>query len=428
MYKEIINRQNVSLGKIASPKIACVMMVRNECKRIHISLESVVNVVSCFIILDTISTDNTIEIIDDFCKKHNKNLYLIQDKFVDFSYSRNVLLDYCDKFDVDFLLLLDCNDELKNGEILLQFAKQELKTTTTSYLIMQEWWSGDLTCYYNVRFVKPKNNWRYKEPVHEYFSNPSGEQTMVKIPTPVKLYQDRTKDDDKTLKRFYRDKKVLFKEYLKNPKNPRTVFYLAQTLSCLNEYEESFKYYEIRSKMLDGFWEERFQSYLRLAAISKSQKQHDKEVIYWLIKAIEISPRAEPLIELAKLIDSKSWFLSYHFSKLASELKYPEHENLFIDDLCYNYTRYHKLGIYGYYHGDHEIGKSACQKAIEFGNQEIDKTNLKHYLEREKKLNISKKEYINIRNKTLKNENPNLSQKQIMNKIKNEWKIKKLIL
>jgi hypothetical protein len=51
-------------------------------------------------------------------------------------------------------------------------------------------------------------------------------------------------------------------------KEARTVFYLAQTYSCLRKFEDSLKYYELRSTM-EGFWEENFQSLLKCGELSQ---------------------------------------------------------------------------------------------------------------------------------------------------------------
>ena len=86
--------------------IAVLMMVKNEHKRLHVSLESIKNVADSLVLYDTGSTDDTIEIAQKFCQKHNIPLRLKQGEFVDFSLSRNVSLDFADTFDdIDFIVL-----------------------------------------------------------------------------------------------------------------------------------------------------------------------------------------------------------------------------------------------------------------------------------------------------------------------------------
>src|SRR6476661_959323 len=86
-------------------KLAAVLMVKDEEARILETLESVIGVVNAIIVLDTGSTDKTKEKIFDFCKEKKVPLYLAEEPFVDFSSSRNTLLDYAED-KADYLLQL----------------------------------------------------------------------------------------------------------------------------------------------------------------------------------------------------------------------------------------------------------------------------------------------------------------------------------
>ena len=94
-------------------KIGVLMMVKNEKLRISVTLESIKNFADCLIIYDTGSSDNTIEICENFSKQNNIPLYLKQGEFVNFEVSRNISHDFADTVEfIDYLLLLDTNDEL----------------------------------------------------------------------------------------------------------------------------------------------------------------------------------------------------------------------------------------------------------------------------------------------------------------------------
>ena len=69
--------------------MALVMMVKNEEKRIRVSFDSVKDYTDTFVILDTGSTDTTIEICREYCKEHGITLHLKEDPFVNFCYSRS---------------------------------------------------------------------------------------------------------------------------------------------------------------------------------------------------------------------------------------------------------------------------------------------------------------------------------------------------
>lgn len=401
------NNNSVSAPIVERPKlhIAVVMMVKNEKKRLGVTLDSVKNFANSLVLYDTGSSDNTIEIATEFCNANNIPLRLKQGEFVDFSTSRNVALDFADTFeDIDYLLLMDTNDELRNGQELREFAEKFRDDKTKScFLLCQQWWSGNLTKYYNVRFVKPRFGWRYKGVVHEYMHNENEDinRSNERVPDTVVLYQDRTQDDDKTKHRFSRDKVLLLAEYEKDPTEPRTVFYLAQTCACLDEKEEAYKYYEERTKLV-GFWEEKYQALFCCGELSYSLKMPWETSLGWFMKAFETCNRAEPLVKIAEHYrQQKQFLMSYTFAKLACSLQYPNQCILFVNKRVYDYERWHLLGIVAYYVPEYEIGRDAVVKAIAACNAQLDHHNLKCYDDRlnEIKLNELKQQ----RDKKLKN-------------------------
>jgi len=382
--------------------LALVMMVKNEELRIHVSLESCKDIVDKVIILDTGSTDKTMDIIKDFCEKNHIPLFLTQAPFVDFSVSRNVLLDYADD-KADFLLLLDCNDELREGKFLRTFINT-YQGNEIGFQCCQQWFCGSQTDkYYNVRLIKTKEEWRFKCPVHEYICSPRHDKNpkLLGKLRQFTIFQDRTKDDDKSFKRFSRDKDILYKEYLKDPHEPRTLFYLAQTYGCLNEHENAYKFYKLRIKE-QGFLEEIYQAFYRLGKISWDMLHDWEETFHWYLQAftfssrIFVQPRVEPILSISYYYRNvKAWQTSYLFLKRACELSYPDDAGLFVERRCYDYNRWSLMGEVAKNVGEMEVGKLACIRAIaslsheELINQtDTDKTNLKTYVSNENECNF----------------------------------------
>lgn len=391
-------------------KIGIVMMLKNEEKRLQVSLNSVKDIISCMIIYDTGSIDNTINILKEFSEKHNIPLHLKQGEFIDYSTSRNVLLDYADTIDdVDFLLLLDCNDELRGSKELLKFANSRRNTKDTAWLVCQEWFSGDYNKYYNIRFIRARCNWRYKGVIHEYLQKTDDSKIDIseKISPKVILFQDRTLDDDKSFKRFTRDRELLLKEHQKTPECTRTLFYLAQTCACLGKEVEAYTFYEKRSR-LKGFNEEQFHSFLRMGNIARNyillnsnpentnidddnddNDNNDEMRLFksftWenclqsYMKAFECLPRVECLLPIIEhYIACEKWHQAFLFGMMACELPYPK-EISFIDNNAYEYKRWHLMGSIAFYVKQYQIGYDACKKICKSHNKEIDKNNLKFY-------------------------------------------------
>lgn len=410
MSSQIVKNVPLSI----KPTLGLVMMVKNENKRITVSLDSVRDIADCFIILDTGSEDNTINIIREYCKTHNKPLHLIEQTFphpFNFAKARNVVLDFADD-KADYLLLLDCNDELRGGEDLRKFIDSYIGGST-AFHTCQEWWNGQsLDKYYNIRLVKSKHSWRYRGAIHEYIMSPEAEQQMEDVKNnpeakrdPVvsrvfgfSLYQDRTQDDDKSFKRFARDEEIFHHDYEefvssrdkdKNVKpDPRMLFYYGQTCMCLGKNEKAYKLYKERTEQ-EGFTEERYHAYYRCGETSKSLGHDWEESMTWYIKAYEYStkvfdsPRAEPLYRLAEYYRDKCWDLCFMYLRRCCEVVYPENAILFVDKRMYDYSRWNLMGIVAYYAKQNEIGKISCLKAIESEDHEIDRTNLLFYVPNE---------------------------------------------
>lgn len=369
--------------------LSVCIMVKDEEEGILTTLESVKQVATDIVILDTGSTDNTVEVITDWCKKNVIQLHLKCEPFVDFSTTRNVLLDFADIIspDSEYQLLLDSRDELRGFEEFYTMLKYFKGVPDSgAFLLHQKWYFGSINDYYNVRLIRPRHNWRYKQVVHEYLDREDGPKDKTKvIDTNVYIYQDRTKDKGKSNKRYIRDKELLLNAHQKNPSESRTVFYLAQTCLCLNDHEATYEWYLKRTK-LTGFYEETFHSYMRAAnsaVVLNKPWNHCMELYLEAFNSFNMN-RAEPLIKIASHYQKiKQWRLAHMFIKEACTLEYPSHHTLFIDSNAYNYQRWHILGVVSYYCDGEEYikdGIRGAKMAIKNGNNvTLDTSNLNFY-------------------------------------------------
>ena len=400
MSKHSTNNQLGNKKRSYKQLIALVMMIKNEEKRIEVSFDSVKDYTDTFIILDTGSVDDTINICKEYCKRNNITLFLKEEPFVNFEVSRNVLLDYADevisKNQKRFLLQLDCNDELQDAHNLIQFV-ENFNGPQSGFHLKQKWWTGrSMDTYFNIRMVLSHNNWRYKCPVHEYITQGKDNNgtNVIKLDNII-LFQDRTKDDDKSQKRFTRDKELLYNEHIKNPHDARTLFYLAQTCGCLQLHQEAYQYYLLRIKEI-GFLEEQFHALNRLGELARVMNHPFEESLMWWLKAYAHSQRVEPLVNIAEYYTKfntkgepkPDWVSAYLYISMACQLIFPYNQILFINRQHYTYTRWHLMGMIGYYVGRYKEGKAACLKAIAAEDKEVDLQNLQWYLKKEKEMNM----------------------------------------
>jgi len=364
--------------------ISLAMMVKNEEKTLLKSLESCKSIISSLYIYDTGSTDDTINIIEKFQKENPQiSVHIKHGEFVDFSISRNVLLEFVEENkQIEFVILLDSNDELRGTEELYKILKEESEKTientkyySQGYLLRQRWFTGNgMDTYFNIRLIRGNRGWRYHAPVHEYIQNDSDPNSITTRidSSEVFIYQDRTQDCESSHKRFQRDKEILLKEHFKNPTDARTLFYLAQTYGSLGMTKEAYYYYKLRVKY-GGYEEERYHSFFRMGEIAKGMNMDEQVFIHWWIKAMECLPipRVEPIIEIATyyLFNNVKYDIAGIFTSYSLNLEYPTYCNLFINRIHYDYTRYQMDGIAQYYLKNYEQGLNSCRKAIEYNTQ-----------------------------------------------------------
>ena len=383
-----------------TPTVCCAMMVKNEKFSIMTTMNSIAGKVDGLVIYDTGSTDNTLELIREFCKNNNLPLHIKEGAFVDFSTSRNVLLRFVDVFtQYDYVLLLDSNDVLQEkGRTLRDVVNEQYKilkegdegvahVPNQGFLVNQNWWNGVTTSYWNVRLILRGCDWAYAGKVHEYISCENGLKCAIRKMDGIVIYQDRINDDNKSKHRFKRDVKILQSAVEENPEDERSVYYLAQTYSCLDDYENAYKYYLMRSKM-GGFYEEVYNAIFQCGRLNHDMKKDWMVSMNHFLEAFTKFKRAEPVAFIAEYYRLHDQFeLSYTFAMLACSLPYPTASILFVDKRCYDYMRWHTLSISAYYTGNYKVGEDACRRCIEYGeNLPLNKSNMNFYEDKKKEL------------------------------------------
>lgn len=304
------------------------------------------------------------ELFDDY---HITNYQIIQEPFVDFATSRNRSLDLCEQFfpNAAFMLQPDAEWYLHGAEELITFCEQEFyHVDRHSFLVRIA--STDLD-FGTQRLLRCKSGLRFGGVVHETIT------IGTHCKTPNSIYfelRPGRQGMEKTARRWARDKDLLMKAHLANPMDSRTAFYLAQTFDCLNDLDNAYKYYELRTHLV-GWTEEDFMARYRLAIVTERMKTEDgsarwPEALDHFLKAHTIRPiRAEPLIRIAQhYLAEGNHACAYIFARRACELAYPEQDTLFVEKEAYDFTRHDILGQSAWYVQEYQIGEEEIRKAI----------------------------------------------------------------
>ena len=352
--------------------LVVVLMVKNEETVMRATLQPFVDGgVDSFFIFDTGSTDNTIEVTEQFFAEHGITQgYIAQEPFIDFATSRNRALDLAhERFpNAAFMVMPDAEWYLNDARALVDFCELCLQRedTYSSYLI-----SIANLGNYSCRLFRCNRGVRFMGVVHEVVA----QAVTVKVPDTIYFdYLPASHGVEKTAKRFVRDRELLLQEHQNKPWCTRTLFYLARTCEDLGNWEEAYSFYKIRAKMI-GWDEEDFIVWFRLAQTIKKlvlRSEHkDKyswsEALEYYMQAYQMRPhRIEPLVEIADYyVYMNQMNLAFLFAQRACEAEYPFKDVLFIENYLYDYYRYELLARCSWYINEFEIGEWAARKAYE---------------------------------------------------------------
>ena len=349
------------------PIIAIAIMIKNESTSIQGTLYSMFKAgIRDFFILDTGSTDNTIEITRKFFVQHQLNGYIHQEPFIDFSTSRNRTLELAEQhfLHIPFLLMPDADWYLRNGKALLTFCEKEKQTNCPLYGLKIKMNGIEFT---TARLFRTVSRIRFKGVVHEIPAIPA------EYGVPLSIYFEVNATSvgiEKSKQRWQKDLQLLLAAYRENSYDSRNVFYLAQTYECLNDVDNAYRFYQLREK-LTGCDAEKFVTLLRLGQLAR-RIQHTDSALGWatamdyFLKALVLRPhRIEPLLQIADYYWPENIPACYLFVSHAYDKPYPVQDQHFIDKLAYQYTRYEIMSRCAWHMGEFALGEKATLLALE---------------------------------------------------------------
>jgi glycosyltransferase involved in cell wall biosynthesis len=340
--------------------ITLAMIVKNESKIIERCLESTKNFVDYIVITDTGSTDNTVDLIENYLKTNDIKGKVYKDEWKNFGYNRtNSFInarEWLDDEKIDknnnYILTIDADMILKNNKI---YNKTSL-TTADNWLVVQK---NNTISYYNSRLFRASLPFKCVGVTHEYWGC-DVETKNGKIKE-EDLYIDDRGDGGAKSDKFERDIRLLTKGIEDEPNNHRYYFYLAQTYGDLRDYENAIKWY--RKRIDAGGWkEEIYVAHLKIGEFYSVMGQDDKAIYEW-VQAYEVLPeRSESLYRIANYYRLKGKnFSSLLYTKSGIGIEYPKDLLLFIEFQVYNYKFIEELSIIGYYTNKKLQASMACQ-------------------------------------------------------------------
>lgn len=362
--------------------------MKNEEHVILRMLDSIKPIVDGICMVDTGSTDKSIEVLKKWGSDNNIETHVFEREFDNFENSRNHSIEKAKEVflnrdkDQYYGFWIDCDEQLKIGtEFNKNVLDKDLYMFTTHIGLMK---------YTRNECYKLDGEFKFYGPVHEFIvpKDPSAKLTsglMPGIDVIVKMDGGSWKED---ISNKYRSHASMLEDYIDNKdRDPRWVFYTAQSYhdsSTIkgNEPENherlrrSMKYYSERIGMSGGYHEERFYSQYRIGTIYLRLNRPWEDTFAQLLKAYNMDPmRAEPfkiIIEYYQQIGE--WNLAYLYAKFAYATYhginlYPQRV-LFVDNTLYHWKFAELYANACYY-----VGKKDESKKIHLLLVDINKRN-----------------------------------------------------
>jgi len=317
------------------------MIVKNESRIITRLLSSVSHIIDSYCICDTGSTDNTIELIENFFKERNIPGKIVNEPFKNFAHNRNYALKSCIGMS-DFVLLLDADMILD----VRDFKKEKLSNYDSFYILQ-----GNEHFYYqNVRIVRNNGLYSYAGVTHEYINTPPNNRHHLFEKN--ELFIVDIGDGGAKSDKFERDIRLLTQGLIDEPNNERYYFYLANSYHDNGQFEKAIDIYQKRIEC-KGWNQEVWYSYYKMGHCYKEMNKINDAICCWLSSIDCIPERLETIYEIMHHYRNTSKNkLVGQFYKMAKEIldkKIFRDDYLFLHNDIYTYKIYYEYTIAAFY-------------------------------------------------------------------------------
>jgi len=339
------------------------MIVKNEVKVLPRLFRSIKDVIDSYVIVDTGSTDDTIELIRREMNSYGIKGQVHRRDWVNFGVNRQQALELAvHAGKADWLLFIDADEELGVSDPKF-YEKLE---PGVSYELEKH--------HAGLRYAVPHlinvkdATWKWEGPVHNYLVHVAGSKRREVRRDAWIIYHagEGAKSHGVTSEEKYlRDAKLL-QEYLEeHPDHARSQFYLGQSYKHAGHLTEAYPAYKKRAGM-EGWEEETFMAQLEVARVAVLLAEPEEVVLREFLAAYEMRPkRAEPLHGLARYFrEKKQYGKAYVFAQAGALIPRPN-DTLFVAQTVYDWEMLDELGVSAYWAGDYAGSKAACEKVLE---------------------------------------------------------------
>ncbi|MBT3920100.1 MAG: glycosyltransferase [Flavobacteriaceae bacterium] len=338
-------------------KTICLnMIVKNESHIIASTLKNILEHVKIdyWVISDTGSTDDTVDIIQEFFKERNIDGELFQDEWKDFGSNRSKALEHAYNKS-DYIFIFDA-DDLIHGQIALP-----IHFDKDMYQLPFE----NPTSYYRSVLISNRMRWKYNGVLHEMLANIDPIKSEEFLLGNFYIQSRRLGNRSKNPNKYIDDAVILANAYqnetvdiwLKN----RYSYYCAQSYQDAGKIEKAIEWYE-NTLILEYSPQYKYCACIRIGDCYTQLKQYDEAIEYWGKAYDYDQERVEGVVKIMEYYYNKE--IHFMVSALYNKFKHitigKAKDKIFLD-----HSKYHDLhyfgSISGCYCNEHKSAYEACK-------------------------------------------------------------------
>lgn len=336
-------------------KVCAYTIALNEEQFVETWYNSVKNEADYLLIVDTGSTDKTVEL----AKSLGINVANITVNPWRFDTARNASLalvpadiDYCIPLDMDEIMLPGWRAELEKA--------YDARATRPRYNYIWNWNSdGTPGIVFGGDKIHARHGYRWKHPVHEVLVPDRIEEVVFWTQATIEHHADSTKSRSQYLP-------LLKSSIEEDPYDDRNAFYYARELFFYNKFDEASKEFKRHLALPKALWAPE-----RAASMRYLGKIHPDQSEIWFTLAASTAPgRREPHVDLSKYYYGISrWDKCYEQASIALSIVEKPLEYL-CEAESWGYLPYDMASISLYHLGNYKEAIKYAKTAIEFAPPE----------------------------------------------------------
>jgi glycosyltransferase involved in cell wall biosynthesis len=354
------------------PTIGLSIIVKNESKVIERMLNSVYHILDYYCVIDTGSTDGTQDIIIKFFEEKGIPGEVIDHPWVNFEDARNTAIKAIEG-KCDYGFWIDADEQLM---IEPSFNKEIFKRNlaTCDGANVKIYYGGQN--YFRMQFFKTGIGWYWYGPVHEVLIRDEEDTDIASVEgLSVLVTPDGNSWTAETQQQKYEGHAKILEDYVAKDekKDPRWLFYLAQSYRDANtpeNYKKSIEWYQKRIDVGGGYWEEVYFSSLMVANLKSMLGYPKPEVIEGFLSCGKHNLfRTEHLMPIIAYYHSiKEYEIAYIYGlrvmQTAGKSPFPN-ATLFVDESAYTWKSYDLHSLSCWYSGRKAEAKAVYTKLME---------------------------------------------------------------